>query len=1118
MHFLLDRSAEQLKATLDEAAQQCVNEMELRLKVEPVIRHLLDRLYGIDLWQIKSERRTGPRGAKYDTRYGGVVVEYEWKMRTPSRKRQAAKQALEYFISERFQSKLTNIEVFSAVICDGVEWGFLLADENLTGDPTLISSQNQSDRFVWYENSVQACRRFLQLVGSHPKVPVTGTALVETFGSRSPLSQRVVHLLLEAVRGRQSRDRADTMYQEWRRSLEVAYGDLDEENGSLIDTVREEYNLAHRGPLGDYLFAIHTYFALVTRLIAVETVAISLGSEASRPANWAGLDDDSLYQRIYHLETGDLLPELRISNLFEGDVFSWYRDMIRHSVDFSNSVRDICSALDRFAFPQIAFGSGNNVDFLRDLYQGMTPRPLRKALGEFPTPHWLAQATLEFAQEKGADLERDRILDPTCGTGSFLTPLVSKRLQPLHRSPDVTASEIQRVLNTVAGIDINPIAVIAARLNFVMALGDLAAKGSLHIPVWLADSVLLPEPPRRQMTLLQHIVGANYLELETSLDKPFYMPVEFVSQVAISQLTKLVRNHVHDSSPVDAFIEDLDQTLGPRAPNPVVRDEDSWNNAVTVLRVLYEHLLSLHEEDRDEFWAPIIENRFAPLFLGRFDLIVGNPPWVSWNRLPDKWRSKAEDVWRLYGLWDPPREPGGPRRVPNQISDIAVLVTAVALDRYLNDGGILAFVMPKSVIQADPGNRAFRQYHLRSPIQGEIRARNVDLPFAPLALHDFSEVQPFSPDAANSPIVLVLQRGETSTFPIDGTRWFRSAEGTRIRPETWGVVKKLDLRFDSVIWCPVSAAFPPSPLAWWSPGEPILQIGAAPTPYVFGKGIDTRGANGIYFLEALSPVMENGCLRVANRPQEGKKHVDPRIFSAEVEMLVPLIRGRDIKNFRPPIPSGYLLFPYESDRVTPINLRRLGQYPNTFDYLKRFKSVLIQRNHFQSFRPTEECWWQLDGGHHMNGKYLICVTEVVSKRPQCAVLTARWDDKLQRTILPVVGHKVTFCSTADELAAYFWCGMFNSGPVQTFLDRYANITALSPQALRRVPIPPFDATDPIHRRVAELARDAHRASDEEMPEFHSQISDLVGFSLGIQNVSPEARRVAIGKQFPDPRD
>src|SRR3990172_2728885 len=53
----------------------------------------------------------------------------------------------------------------------------------------------------------------------------------------------------------------------------------------------------------------------------------------------------------------------------------------------------------------------------------------------------------------------------------------------------------------------------------------------------------------------------------------------------------------------------------------------------------FQKLAELEKKGINGIWARIIKNAFAPLFVGQFDLIVGNPPWVNWESLPEDYRN-----------------------------------------------------------------------------------------------------------------------------------------------------------------------------------------------------------------------------------------------------------------------------------------------------------------------------------------------------------------------------------------------------------------------------------------------------------------------------------------------
>lgn len=53
---------------------------------------------------------------------------------------------------------------------------------------------------------------------------------------------------------------------------------------------------------------------------------------------------------------------------------------------------------------------------------------------------------------------------------------------------------LEQILANIVGFDLNPLAVISARTNYLLALGDLLQhrKGDISIPIYLADSILTP--------------------------------------------------------------------------------------------------------------------------------------------------------------------------------------------------------------------------------------------------------------------------------------------------------------------------------------------------------------------------------------------------------------------------------------------------------------------------------------------------------------------------------------------------------------------------------------------------------------------------------------------------
>ena len=389
--------------------------------------------------------------------------------------------------------------------------------------------------------------------------------LATAFGPTNANVQHLVAMLAASLAGRSSGDRIDTLLHEWERSTEIAYGSLDSIRSDLLTELRTAFNVPSgvSKNLQELLFVIHTYFALIARLVAVEVLAIALDEHDSQPSTWASYSDNELVAKMADFDAGNIPQALTIGNLFETDVFSWYINLLSGDYDLLSALRQILDQLAGFAFPQVAYGAHRSTDNLRELYQRLIPRSLRKLLGEFLTPYWLAEASLARLAEYGAPMNTGRILDPTCGTGSFLLPLLRTRVASLRsaKGADITSADVQNLLDGFAGFDINPIAVTATRANFIVALGSLAEVGHFNLPIWRTDSIIMPEPQSGQGARAdKRLYGQDIVELQTSAPETFPVPSSVVnsSQVAAirAALEATVENPSQDVGRSD-FIEQV---------------------------------------------------------------------------------------------------------------------------------------------------------------------------------------------------------------------------------------------------------------------------------------------------------------------------------------------------------------------------------------------------------------------------------------------------------------------------------------------------------------------------------------------------------------------------------
>ncbi|MFP3316639.1 MAG: hypothetical protein RXN91_09900, partial [Caldivirga sp.] len=165
-----------------------------------------------------------------------------------------------------------------------------------------------------------------------------------------------------------------------------------------------------------------------------------------------------------------------------------------------------------------------------------------------------------------------------------------------------------------------------------------------------------------------------------------------------------------------------------------------------VLREFYEKLLELKERGVDDVWIPVIKSYVLPiLYRKSFDYVVGNPPWLSLRYIADpSYQDVVKRIIRdVYGLT-------GEEHLVTQM-EMAALFLARAVDYYAKDGGLVGFVMPKSIYSAD-------QHH-------NLRVGATKVNIALRRIIDCEDVQPlfYVPS-----IAVIAERG-SENWPIEAT-------------------------------------------------------------------------------------------------------------------------------------------------------------------------------------------------------------------------------------------------------------------------------------------------------------------------------------------------------------
>ncbi|HID22470.1 MAG TPA: SAM-dependent DNA methyltransferase, partial [Planctomycetaceae bacterium] len=344
------------------------------------------------------------RGGFADALYGDLI--FEFKRRIDDGSRAEGKDELTRYIHNQ-----RHPERFLGILTDGetLEVYALRNDHLERVDQLTLSLERADEAKLWLD-----CYLF------HEKnlVP-TANDVALRFGQRSPTFWHSLRVLRAMWRKVDHDPTAQTKFLEWQSLLSIVYG----------SAVGEES-----------LFLRHTYLALFARGLAFA----ALERRAPNADEVAGII------------TGETFERMGFENFVGDDFFTWMTDpnVFQPAQGVLHSVATrLTAACDLGAVHE---------DLLKELYQELVDPQTRHDLGEFYTPDWLAELTLRkagFPPSKQADAAAGSLLDPACGSGTFLFTAV--RL--LREAGCKGKALVEFCTQHLAGLDVHPLAVTIAK-------------------------------------------------------------------------------------------------------------------------------------------------------------------------------------------------------------------------------------------------------------------------------------------------------------------------------------------------------------------------------------------------------------------------------------------------------------------------------------------------------------------------------------------------------------------------------------------------------------------------------------------------------------------------------
>lgn len=297
----------------------------------------------------------------------------------------------------------------------------------------------------------------------------------------------------------------------------------------------------------------------------------------------------------------------------------------------------------------------------------------------------------------------------------------------------------------------------------------------------------------------------------------------------------------------------------------------------------------------------------------RADIVLANPPWISFADLPDSLKPGYKELFVEYGLTDDRRK----LLLGSSRIDLAALVIQRCMRDLLTPGGRALFFAPLSILLNDGAHAGFRRFRCRETV------------YALDQVCDFGRERVF-PEVGTRYGLLSFTRDKKTRYPLpyhrlEGGCWREYAAEPLLDPNA---------PLTAVPHDRANALKELKPIEIHKPSLPR-------------QGVNTGGANGLYFF--------------LRREEEDTAHY--RLDDAVVlpkGFVFPLLTAR---SFRSPAsdPERWVLLPYRKEGKA-LSWAEIEAYPRLADYLLRNRERLSARKGSMLRASIDRgFWWAMLG-------------------------------------------------------------------------------------------------------------------------------------------------------------
>jgi hypothetical protein len=284
---------------------------------------------------------------------------------------------------------------------------------------------------------------------------------------------------------------------------------------------------------------------------------------------------------------------------------------------------------------------GLTEDVFRVLYEILIEPETRRKLGEYYTPLWMVDLMLnEF------NLKEKTVLDPFCGSGTFLT-------RAFHRKVDA-GEDVDKAFESIIGYDVNPLAISVTRAELIIAYYRRTGREPDNPPlIYHVDTLAVLF--EGELTFTLEMRELKYLMSEARRD--FQRRINFMGLEETAKVLKRLREieraltysirfsysecKLNDKCLGDKIQKQLEGMLGGESDDLVHNFLEHFKER-GISRVIAK-LIRMYEGN--DVWGVVLISIYVPLLITmiRPDIIVTNPPWIPTTEYKAPYIDKIKD-------------------------------------------------------------------------------------------------------------------------------------------------------------------------------------------------------------------------------------------------------------------------------------------------------------------------------------------------------------------------------------------------------------------------------------------------------------------------------------------